>query len=60
MEASKCPIAMLWFVLGIGVYRLTPDQTAYIEDCPGGQDNLPNLEISPCHIRPPPKQARIR
>ena len=70
MEASKCPIGMLWFVLSIPVYRLKTDKShrprrkaspgglagmGYIEDRPGGRITLPYQDIFPCHIRPPPK-----
>ncbi|MBN2137817.1 MAG: hypothetical protein JW720_08420 [Sedimentisphaerales bacterium] len=54
MEASKCPVGMLWLILGIAVYRISDDQTDGTEDWPLGQTCLPKQDTVRSHIRPPP------
>ncbi len=60
MEASKCPIGMLWFILSVPVYRVRPDQADDSEDWTGGQVRLPDKNMGPNHIRPPPLRAGSR
>ena len=57
MEAVKCPIGMMWYILCMPVFRRTSDETIAVEDYPKGQSSLPNLDIFPLHIRPPPALA---
>ena len=58
MEASKCPIGMLWFILSVPVYRIQPGRISDSEDLAGGQIRLPKKDIFPSHIRPPPLLSR--
>lgn len=60
MEASKCPIGMLWFILSVPVYRVPPDPMGGSEDWTGGQVGLPDKNMGPNHIRPPPLRAGSR
>ncbi|MCK4292200.1 MAG: hypothetical protein KAY65_03320 [Planctomycetes bacterium] len=54
MEASKCPIGMLWLILSVPVYWVAGDRIDGLEDRPTKQGSLLKEFYPPIHIRPPP------